>query len=275
METTSSICSLISHTLGLLTRWNLPAPMSHKPHFPTRRHFYYALVRTLHQGSAATKTYSARPPLPLELIIPILQDAECTILSRLSRHVGGPVGEADRLFLGKVAPQIFPAPDLAKMGWPLPLINHEEIGKKGFWIWTDIPSYHRNTAWKAWFLSPPMSPHDLASIHSMQLLIRLKGIGWCVHPNGGGDWFEVFLVPCTARAGKHVWRNDSNTYPDNSTRQCTDSIFGPNHEIWRVAQVGDQIGVRMWWRDISGWREIPRVALLIILEYFSPSFMPQ
>ena len=269
---------LMSHGLGFPKRWNWPAPaMSHKLHFLTRRHFYYALVRILHQGSTATDTYPARRPLPLELIVHILRDAECTILSRLSHHVGEPMSEADEAPLGSIAPQIFPAPDLAKMGWPLPLINHEEVGKKVFWKRTEGHSCGGNPAWKHGFSSPPISPHDLISIHSMQLLTRSKGVGWLVHPSSGGGWFDVFLISETAEGGnhkRHLWRTNNNVRPNNSIRRCTGATFGPNHEIWRLAQVGDRIGVRVWLRD-SGWRDITTMALLIIQEYFDPSFVPQ
>ena len=272
METKGSIHSLISHAVGFLSRWNDPASMSPKLHFPTRRHFYYALVRTLNQGSGATATHSARPPLPFELIIQILRDAECTTLSRLSLHVGEPMYEADEVPLGDVAPQIFPAPDLATMGWPLPLINHEEIGKKVFWERTEAHSRGGNRAWRDWFSSRPLSKRDLASIHSMQLLTRSKGIGWRVHPCGGGGWFDVFLIPEKAGAGnhkKHLWRIKNDVRPNDSNQGRTGAAFGIDHEIWRLAQVGDRIGARVWLRD-SGWRDIATSALLIVEEYFVP-----
>jgi len=250
--------------------------MSCKLDFPTRRHFYYALARTLYRGSPATDTHSFRSPLPIELIVPILRDAECTVLSRLSQHVGEPTGEVDETPLGSIAPQIFPSPDLAKMGWPLPLINPEEIGKKVFWKGNEVISYSGNPTWKNGFSSPPINARNLVDIHSMQLLTRSKGVGWEIYPSGcGWSWFDIFLISKNAEAGspkKHLWRISKNAYPDNPIQRRTGANFGPNHEIWRVAQVGDRIGVRVWLRD-SEWRDIATMALLIIQEYFVPSFV--
>lgn len=278
-ESIDLIQPLISRAIGFFTTRIPPVLTSSNLHFPTRRHFYYALVRTLCQGSSATATYSARPPLPVELVVGILRDAEFTVLSQLSRHVGEPMREADEAPLGGIAPQIFPSSHLTGVGWPLPLVNHEEFGKKVFWKRTEVlSSCSGDPDWRDWFSSAPISAHDLTSVHSMQLLTHAKGIGWVMYPSGRGwRWFDVFLLPEKTGAHilkKYLWRSYSTSYPDGPTQRRTGTIFGPSHEIWRFAQVGDRIGVRVWLRD-SGWRDIATTALLIIQEYFVPSFVPK
>jgi len=267
---------LISTAIDYVTTWNSPAD---NLHFPTRRHLYYALVRTLHEGSEATTIHSARPPLPLELIVQILRDAECTVLSRLSHHVGGPIDEVFEVSLGSTTPQIFPAPDLAKTGWPLPLISGKEIS---LWKETgglcDIVSHDANSVRKEWFSSVPLSPHDLANMHSIQLLTRSRDQGWASDPNAGSwSWFEVVLIPSErgrSNVEEHSWLSHNNGPPASTMRRRAGFIFGPCHEIWQIAQIGDRIGVRAC-VQFGGWRNVATMALLILQEYFIPSFVPR
>ena len=259
---------LISGAIGYLTNWDSPA---NELHFPTRRHFYYALVRTLQEGSETTATHSARPPLPLELTIQILRDAECTVLSRLSCHVGGPIGDVG----GGISPQT----PFAKAEWPLPLINGKEID-----IWKDlgglcsIAARDANPIQADWFLTSPLSAHDLANMHSTQVLTRSCDQGWVSDPNAGSwSWFDVILIPSERERldrGEHSWFSHSNSPPASTMRRRAGSIFGPSHEIWQIAEIGDRIGVRACAR-FGGWRNIATMGLLIIQEYFIPSFVPQ
>ena len=283
MEAISSVHHLMSGAIDYLTKCHSPA---NKLHFPTRRHFYYALVRTLHEGSeATTTTHSARPPLPLELVILILRDAECTVLSRLSRHVGRPIGEVvhemhEMSLIGAI-PHFFPAPDLAKTGWPLPLVNDKEIK---FWTETETEietgglyntvAQSGNTIGKDWFSTAPLSAHDLANTHSIQLLTHLKDQGWVSDPYAGvWSWYIIALLPTDqerVNSEQHSWPSHSNGPPANTFGLLTGYIFGPSHEIWRITQIGDRIGVR-----IFGWRNDATMALLILQEYFTPSFVPR
>ena len=276
MEPMHSIQPLISGAISYLMKWNSPAD---NRRFTTRRHFYYALTRTLHQGSEATATYSARPPLPLELIIQILQDAECTVLSRLSRHVGGPVDEPHEVSFGSIVPQIFPAPDLAKTGWPLPLVNGQEMSP-----WNEIGSlcgvfsHNANPAWKDWFSIAPFSAHDLTTIQSMQLFTRSRDQGWVGDPNAGSwSWFDVVLIPNEPERSdrkEQLWLSHNNGPPASIIQRRAGANFGPNHEIWQLAQIGDRIGVRAY-AQFNGWSNVAIMAIIIIQEYFIPSFVPQ
>jgi len=250
-----------------------------KPHFRTRRHLYYALVRTLHQGSEATAIHSARPSLPLELIIQILRDAECAVLSRLSRHVGGPTDEAHEVALGTIYPQIFPSPDLAKTGWPLPVVNGGELSPwKDIGSLCDVFSVGSNPIRKYWFSSAPLSARDLANMHSVQLLTRSRDQGWVNNPNAGSwSWFDIVLIPKwgdRSEAREHSWLSHNNGPPASTMRRRAGTVFEPNHDIWQLAQVGDRIGVRAC-AQFGGWRNVATMALLIFQEYFIPTFVPQ
>ena len=287
MEAIPSVHHLISGAIDYLTKWHSP---ENKLHFPTRRHFYYALVRTLHGGSeATTTTYSARPPLPLELVIQILRDAECTVLSRLSRHVGRPVGEVvnemHKMSLSGAIPHFFPAPDLAKTGWPLPLVNDKEID-----IWTEtetgtetggscnVVAQGITPIRHDWFSTAPLSARDLANMHSIQLLTLSRDQGWVSDPYAGSwSWFNVVLLPSEGgrvNAEEHSWSSHSNDPPASRMRLRAGFIFGPSHEIWQITQIGDRIGVRAC-AQFGGWRNVATMALLILQEYFTPSFVPQ
>lgn len=266
----------MSGAIDYLSTWN---SLADKLHFPTRRHFYYALVRTLHQGSEATTTYSPRPPLPLELIIQILRDAECTVLSRLSRHVGGPIDEAGEMALGSIAPHILPPPGLAKTSWPLPLvIGKKIIPLKGIGVVCNAVSRTASPTWKDWFSTAPLSANDLANIHGVQLFTRSKDQGWASDFNAGSwSWFNVVLLPKYGErldVEEHSWQSHTNGPPASPMQRRAGAIFGPNHEIWQLAQIGDRIGVRACAR-FGGWRNIATMALLIVQEYFIPSFIPQ
>ena len=260
---------LISGAIGYLTKWDSPA---NELHFPTRRHFYYALVRTLQEGSEATTTHSGRPPLPLELIIQILRDAECTVLSRLSCQVGGPIG--DLHFLREISPQILSA----KAGRPLPLINGKE---NNLWKETgglcNIVARDANPIREDWFSTSPLSAHDLANTHSIQLLTLSCDQGWVSDPNAGSwSWFDFILIPSEGErqdGEEHSWFSHSNSPPASTMRRRAGSIFGPSHDIWQIAQIGDRIGVRACAR-FGGWRNVATKGLLVIQEYFIPSFMP-
>ena len=273
MAPTHSIHPLVSGAIRYLRKWNAPAD---KLHFTTRRHFYYALVRTLHQGSEATVTHSARPPLPLELIIQILRDAECTVLSQLSCHMGGPVDEAHEVPLGSIAPQIFPAPHLAKTGWPLPLVNGKEIGR---WEGTcSVFSPDANPVREIWFSVAPFSAHDLSTIHSVQLFTRSRDQGWVGDPNAGSwSWFDIVLIPKERErsdGNENSWSSHNNGPPASPMQRRTGANFGPDHEIWQFARIGDRIGVQVCAR-FAGWSNVAIMAILILQEYFIPSFVPQ
>ena len=281
MEARPPVHHLISGSGAIdhLTKCHSP---ENKPHFPTRRHFYYALVRTLHEGSEATTTsYSTRPPLPLELIIQILRDAECTVLSRLSRHVGRQIGEEvyemHEMSLNGVIPHFFPAPDLAKTGWPLPLVNDKEIK---FWTETELgtgdlcntAAQCGNTIQPDWFTTAPLSAHDLANTQSMQLLTLSVDQGVRGLLTRSWRWFTIALHPTDrerVNAEKHWWYSHSNDPPPSTMRLRAGYIFGPSHRIWRITQIGDRIRVR-----IPGWNNAT-MALLILQEYFTPSFVPR
>ena len=256
-----------SDATGYLTKWDSPA---NELHFPTRRHFYYALVRTLQEGSEATTTHSARPPLPLELTIQILRDAECTVLSRLSCHLEEPIGD---VFKG-----ISPQTPLAKAGWPLPLINGKEND-----IWKDTGDLCNVVVWDAnpkggvWFSTSPLSPHNLANTHSIQLLTKTSYLGWIGDPNAASlSWFVVLIPSGRERLDRkeQVWSSHSSSRPASTMQRRVGYIFGPSHEIWQIAQTGDRIGVRACaWS--GGWRNVATTGLLIIQEYFIPSFVPR
>lgn len=276
MEPERSIHSLISTAISYITKRHSPAE---RLHFSTRRHFYYALVRTLYQGSEATATYPARPPLPLELVIPILRDAECTVLSRLSRHVGRPVDEADEVSLGSILPHTFTAPDLERKGWPLPLVVGKEIGP-----WEEIgrlcsvDARGADPVRKDWFSVVPFSAQDLTVIHSMQLFTRSRDQGWVNDPNAGSwSWFDIALIP--NERGKsdrkeYSWQSHNNSPPASRMLRRFGANFGPNHEIWQLAQIGDRIVVRIC-AQFGGWSNVASMAILIVQEYFIPSFVPQ
>jgi hypothetical protein len=275
MEAIPFVHHLVSGTIDYLTKWNSPA---NKLHFPTRRHLYYALVRTLHEGSEATTTHSTRPPLPLELIIQILRDAECTVLSRLSHHVGGPSGEAHEMLLKGISPQILPAPDLAKSGWPLPLVNGQEID---FWTETgdqcNIVARDANPIRQDWFSTAPLSAHNLVNTQSIQLFTLSRDQGWVSNPHDGSwSWFDIILLPSERErdAEEHSWLSHNNGPPASTMRSRAGSIFGPSHEIWQIARIGDRIGVRAC-AQFGGWRNVATMALLILQEYFVPSFVPR
>jgi hypothetical protein len=267
---------LKSGAIDYLTKWKSPA---NERHFPTRRHLYYSLVRTLHEGSEGTTAHPARPPLPLELIVQILRDAECTVLSQLSRHVGGPIDEGE-MSLGDITPHILPAPDQAKTGWPLPLINGTEIG-----LWNEtggectvLSRGGASPVRRDWFSSAQLSAHDLANTHSIQLLTRSRDQGWVSDPNAGSwSWFDVVLLPGERKrlnAEEHSWPSHSNSPPASTMRRRAGFTFGTSHEIWQIAQIGDRIRVRAC-AQFSGWRNIATMGLLIIQEYFIPSFVPR
>ena len=250
-------------------------PPAKKFHFRTRRHFYYALARTLHKGSNATTTHSARPPLPLELIIQILRDAECTVLSRLSCHVGGPIGHVYERSLR----EIFPQYPLKKAGWPLPLINGKETN---LWKKTgglcNIVARDANPIREDCFSTSPLSAHDLANTHSIQLLTRSSDRGWAIVPSPQSrSWFDVVLIPCERErpdSEDNSWFSHSNSPPDSIIRRRAGFVFGPSHKLWKIAQIGDRIGVRACAR-FNGWRNVATMGLLIIQEYFIPSFLPR
>ena len=260
--------------------------LTNELHFPTRRHFYYALVRTLHEGSEATTTsYSTRPPLPLELIIQILRDAECTVLSRLSRHVGRPIGEVvhemHEMSLSGAIPHFFPAPDLAKTGWPLPLVNDEEIN---FWTETEIGTgdlcnivaQSGNTIQHDWFSTAPLSASDLANTHSMQLLTLSKDQEVRDPYAWSWSWFNIALLPTDRErvsAEEHSWSSHNNGLHASTMGLRAGYIFGPSHKIWQITQIRDRIGVRACAR--FGWRNDATMGLLILQEYFTPSFVPR
>lgn len=264
---------LISGAIDYLTNWDSPA---NKLPFPTRRHFYYALVRTLHEGSEATPTHSARPPLPLELIIQILRDAECTVLSRLSCHVEGrPTDDLCETSLRAIFPQGF----LGKEGWPLPLINGKEI-----YLWKEtgglcnIMARDASPIREVWFSTSPLSAHDLANTHSTQLLTLSGDQGWVSDPHAGSwSWFDVVLIP-SEREGldgeEPSWFSHNNSPPASIIQPRAGSIFGPSHDLWQIAQIGNRIGVRAC-AQFNGWKNIATQGLLIIQEYFIPSFVPR
>ena len=258
---------LISGAIDYFTKRDPPPK---KLHFPSRRHFYYALVRTFHEGSEATATHSARPPLPLELIIQILRDAECTVLSRLSRRVGKTIGDMSERFV--VETFLLPT-----SGWPLPLINGKRIY---FWKETrdlcNIISRDANPVGRNWFSTPPLSAHDLANTHSMQLLTFSSDWGHLSTSNAGRwGWFGIVLTPCEReRPNRVVWLSHSNSRPASVMRRCAGTVFGPSHEIWQIAQIGDRIDVRAYAQS-NGWLNFASVALLILQEYFIPSFVPR
>ena len=267
----NSIYHLISHAIDYLTKCNSVTDILH---FRTRRHLYYALVRTLHQGSEATVTHSARPSLPLELIIQILRDAECAVLSRLSRHVGGLIDEEHEVALGTIYPQNFPAPDLAKTGWPLPVVNGRELSPcNDIWSLCDVSSVNSNPIRKLWFTSAELSARDLANMHSMQLLTRSRDQGWVINA-GSWSWFDIVLIPKWERWYKQSWLSHDNGPPASTMRVRAGAIFEPDHAIWQLAQVGDRIGVRAC-AQFGGWRNVATMALLIFQEYFIPTFVPQ
>ena len=262
---------LMSGAIDYLTR----GPPANKLHFPSRRHLYYALVRTFHEGSEATTAHSARPPLPLELIIQILRDAECTVLSRLSRHVGGSIGDMKDVSFEGISSQIL----LAKTGWPLPLINGKEIN-----FWKEAGGLCNVIARGAyptredWFSTSPLSAHDLANAHSMQLLTLSTDQGWVSDPDAGSwSWFDIVLTPCERErldGDEHSWLSHSNSPPASIMRRRAGNILGPSHEIWQIAQIGDRIGVRAC-AQYNGWRNIATMARLTLQEYFVPSFVPR
>ena len=262
---------LMSGAIGYLTR----DPPANNLHFHSRRHLYYALVRTFHEGSEATMTHSARPPLPLELIIQILRYAECTVLSRLSCHVGGSIGDMKDGPLGEVSSQIL----LATTGWTLPLINGNEMN---FWKETggfcNVVARDANPVHQDWFSTSPLSAHDLANAHSMQLLTLSNDQGWVSDNNAGSwSWFDVVLAPCERERpddDEHSWLSHSNSPPASIMRQRAGTVFGPSHKIWRIAQIGDRIGVRAC-AQYHGWRNIATMARLILQEYFTPTFVPR
>jgi len=277
MEAIPVVHHLISGAIDYLIKWNSTAS---KLHFHTRRHFYYALLRTLHEGSEATTTYSARPPLPLELIIQILRLAECTVLSRLSRCVGRSSVEVHEMPLNGTAPHLLPTPDLAKSGWPLPLFNGREIG---FGTNTEGPcnvvAQGVNPVRKDWFSTAPLSAHDLANMQSIQLLTFSRDQGWVSDPNAGSwSWFDIVLLPSEREervdTEEHLWLSHTNDPPASSLRRRAGSILGPSHEIWQIARVGDRIGVRAC-AQYSGWRNVAKMGILILQEYFIPSFVPR
>ena len=264
---------LISAAIGYLTKRDPPAnPPANERRFPSRRHFYYALVRTFLEGSEATAAHSARPPLPLELIIQILRDAECTVLSRLSRRVGKTIGDMSE----RVAAETFLLP---ASGWPLPLIIGKEID-----IWkengglSNVISQEENPAQQDWFSTSPLSAHDLANTHSMQLLTLSSDRVWVSNSNAGRwSWFDIALTPCERErldGDGHSWLSHSNSRPTSTFRRCAGTIFGPGHEIWQIAQIGDRIGVRAC-AQYNGWGNVAPVALLTLQEYFIPSFVPR
>ena len=291
MEAIPSVHHLISGAIDSITKWLSP---ENKLHFPTRRHFYYALVRTLHEGSeATTTTYSARPPLPFELVIQILRDAECTVLSRLSRHVGRPIGEEVRemheMSLSGIIPHFFPAPDLANRRWPLPSANDKGID---FWTETetetgtgtggmcDLAALGISSIRHDWFSTAPLSARDLANTHSMQLLTLKGDRVWFSDPHARSwSWFDVVLLPSEGErvnAEEHSWSSHSNDPPVSIMRLRAGSIFGPSQDIWQMIQIGDRIGVRAYaCAQLGGWESVATMALLILHEYFTPSFVPQ
>ena len=260
---------LISRAISYLTKQDPPAK---KLHFPSRRHFYYALVRTFHEGSEASAAHSARPPLPLELIIHILRDAECTVLSRLSRRVGKTIGDMSERFTAET----FLSPT---RGWPLPLIDG-----KGINLWKatgdicSIISRDANPVRLDWVSTPPLSAHDLANTHSMQLLTFSSDWGYPSIANfERWGWFGIVLTPCERErpdANEHLWVSHSNERPPSVMRRRTGPVFGPSHRIWRIAQIGDRIDVRAYAQP-NGWSNFASVALLILQEYFIPSFVPR
>ena len=287
MEAIPSVHHLISGAIDSITKWLSPA---NKLDFPTRRHFYYALVRTLHGGSeATTTTYSARPPLSLELVIQILWDAECTVLSRLSRHVGKPIGEEvhemHEMSLSGIIPHFFPAPDLANRRWSLPSVND-----KGIDFWTETETGTGGMCDPAalgispirhdWFSTAPLSARDLANTHSMQLLTLKGDRVWFSDPYARSwSWFDVVLLPSEGErvnAEEHSWSSHSIDPPASTIRLRAGSIFGPSHEIWQITQIGDRIGVRAYACDqLSGWESVATMTVLVLHEYFTPSFVPQ
>ena len=260
---------LISGAIGYLAKSDSPAS---ELHFSTRRHFYYALVRTLQEGSEATTTHSVRPPLPLELTIQILRDAECTVLSRLSCHVGEQIG--DLRFFKEISPQIHSA-----KAWPLPLINGNDIN-----LWEETGDFcnifavDENPVRKDWFSTSLLSAHDLANTHSIQLLTLSCDQGWVSDPNAGSwSWFDVILIPGERErldGEDHSWFSHNNSPPASTIQRRAGSIFGPSHKIWQIAQIGDRIGVRAS-AQFYTWRNVAPMGLLIIQEYFIPSFVPR
>ena len=140
------------------------------------------------------------------------------------------------------------------------LMHPARIGKTASWrrqvlantnsqIMVDAES--TNTEETNWFSSRTITHADLATVSALQLVTYSHDQGTASSPElGSWSWFDV----CVADALLNVrerddgselrWRSHENPIASDQFEELHGKIFGPEHEIWSLIEVGDVILVK-------------------------------
>jgi hypothetical protein len=144
----------------------------------------------------------------------------------------------------------------------------------------EVLAWGGGDAHEDWLKSPSFNEHDLENMHSVQLITISRDQGWTSDPDAGSwSWFDLILLqndgtPRALEGETLAWKSHDNGPPASPIQVRPGLVFGPDHVLWRHLQSGDQICVRACAR-FSGWRNIGIGAMLKVMEYFVPSFVPK
>ncbi|KAG9041546.1 hypothetical protein FS837_012101 [Tulasnella sp. UAMH 9824] len=265
--------------------------------FQTQLHFYYALARTLKNGSQAKHPRRGKaprlPPLPLEVVHKILREAQC----------------------------IHPHPSIA-CKWkaePDAFLNDTGILFRPHGV---VGATSAEPERKLLFASPKLDKEALSRMASVRVVTSSKDQGWHTEDrmgsSGSWSWFELGIVhlpdddlsesgegatsilsgdkyakldartttTATAAAAAATappppasdnnkplrWVSHYNEIASQSFQRHIGNEFGPDHDIWKHLEPGDRIGVWIC-AQFVGWECYCEEARILVREWYAPQLV--